>query len=188
MAAFDVVFGEAYHRVMLSYALWFAIGIGAWTLLEYVIHGVLSHLFRTPVSALHQVHHADPHAVFTSRAWIPVTLVILAVIGFFGFRPGTIALLGLVAGFIGYEILHYRIHFARPQNRFERYLRTRHLAHHAIAPDALLGVTNSLWDHVLGTEPAHSRLQEMERAVEKIPALTGSTNWKRAVTIYLPGS
>jgi len=170
---------------MAASALCFAIGIGAWTLLEYVIHGVLSHLFRTPISSLHQVHHADPHAVFTSRAWIPVILVVLAIIGFFGFRPGTIVLLGLVTGFIGYEVLHYRIHFTRPRNRYESYLRTRHLAHHALAPDAIFGVTNSLWDHALGTEPALSRRQEMKQAVEKIPALTGPTNWKRAVTIYL---
>lgn len=173
---------------MLSYALYFAIGIGAWTLLEYVIHGVLSHLFRTPVSSLHQVHHADPHAVFTSRAWIPVILIVLALVGFFGIVPGTIALIGLVSGFIGYEVLHYRIHFARPQNRFETYLRIRHLAHHAASPDAFLGVTNSLWDHILGTEPAVARWEEMKRMVEKIPALTGPTNWKRAVTIYLPRS
>jgi len=170
---------------MLSYALCFTLGIGAWTLLEYVIHGVLSHLFRTPVGSLHQVHHADPHAVFTSRAWIPVVLIVLAVIGFFGFPPATFALLGLVTGFIGYEVLHYRIHFARPHNRYESYLRIRHLAHHAISPGAFLGVTNSLWDHVLGTEPALTRRQEMEQAVEKVPVLTGPTNWRRAVTIYL---
>ncbi|HTR62355.1 MAG TPA: sterol desaturase family protein [Candidatus Binataceae bacterium] len=170
---------------MGSYALCFAIGIGAWTLLEYVIHGVLSHQHRTVVSSLHQVHHGDPHAVFTSRAWLPVMVIVLAVVGFFGFRPGTFAMLGLVTGFIGYEVLHYRIHFARPRNRFETYLRTRHLAHHAFSPDAIFGVTNSLWDHVLGTEPAPSRQQEMKLAVEKIPALTGPSNWKRAVTIYL---
>ena len=185
MAAFAVAPTEAYDRVMLPYALCFAIGLGAWTLLEYVIHGVLSHLFRTPVSSLHQVHHQDAHAVFTSRAWIPVTLIFLVLVGFFGIQPGTVALLGLVCGFIVYEVIHYRIHFARPQNRFETYLRTRHLAHHAFSPDAFFGVTNSLWDHVLGTEPAVSRRQEMEQAVEKIPVLTGPTNWKRALTIYL---
>jgi len=106
-------------------------------------------------------------------------------VGIFGFSPGIIVFLGLVTGFICYEVLHYRIHFARPDNRFETYLRIRHLAHHSVMPDAIFGVTNALWDRVLGTEPAETRWQEMEREAARIPALTGPTNWKRAVTIYL---
>jgi len=172
---------------MLGCAVLFASGLGAWTLLEYVIHGPLSHRFHTLISPLHDVHHRDPHAVFTARAWLPLLIITLALIMFSGLHPGTFFFLGVVAGFVGYEVVHYRIHFVRPRNRLETRLRIRHLAHHTYFPNAIFGVTSPFWDRVFGTEPAAGEQEEMQAVVRAIPALTGPSNWKRAFTMYLPG-
>jgi len=172
---------------MLGCAVLFVGGLGAWTLLEYVIHGPLSHRFQTFISPLHDVHHRDPHAVFTARAWLPLLTVTLALIAFSGFHPATFFFLGVVGGFVGYEAVHYRIHFMRPRNRLETRLRIRHLAHHTCRPSAIFGVTSPFWDRVFGTEPAAADQQEMHGAVRDIPALSGPSNWKRAFTMYLPG-
>lgn len=161
---------------MLLGALSFGFGLFAWTLLEYVIHGPLSHLWATPVAPLHDVHHRDPHAVFTVGAWIPTAVIYLALLATFAIRPATVFLTGLVAGFAAYEWIHYRIHFARPASRFEARLRARHLAHHFSAPDACFGVSSALWDRAFGTEPAPARMRALEESVASIAPLTGRSN------------
>ncbi|HVA82240.1 MAG TPA: sterol desaturase family protein [Candidatus Binataceae bacterium] len=168
---------------MLIRAFLFATGIFAWTFAEYAIHGWLGHRYRTFATPLHAVHHQDPRAVFTVGAWIPVTVVTLAATAIFGNHPEVYALGGLVCGFVLYEIIHYRIHFARPVNSVEAQLRTRHLAHHLRAPDRIFGVTTALWDRTFGTEPSPAQRCRHEREVRGYPILTGPSNWRRAFTI-----
>ncbi|MGO9607398.1 MAG: sterol desaturase family protein [Candidatus Binataceae bacterium] len=163
--------------------LLFAAGLGAWTLLEYVIHGPLSHQLRTFVGPLHDVHHRDPHRVFTIRAWLPVAGITLAGLGFFGLTPALIFVLGLLSGFVTYEAVHYRIHFRQPRNRVEARLRARHLAHHLRAPNAIFGVTTPIWDIAFGTEPAPARMSELAKAVEGVAPLASPSNWKQAFTM-----
>ncbi|HKM99061.1 MAG TPA: sterol desaturase family protein [Candidatus Binataceae bacterium] len=163
----------------------FVAGLGAWTLLEYVIHGLLSHQLQTFAGPLHDVHHRDPHRVFTIRAWLPVAGITLAGLGFFGLTPVLIFVLGLVSGFVAYEAEHYRIHFRRPRNRLEARLRARHLAHHVQAPNAIFGVTTPFWDIAFGTEPARARMRELEKAVEGVAPLAGPSNWKQAFTVRI---
>src|SRR5256885_1323248 len=50
---------------MVFAALLFAIGLAAWTLLEWVIHGLLSHILQTFATPMHYAHHRDRHAVVT---------------------------------------------------------------------------------------------------------------------------
>ena len=115
---------------MLTDALVFGSGLFAWTLLEYVIHGVLGHAHRTFVSGLHEVHHRDPRAVFALGAWIPVLVVLVLGWAIWGLAVGVIFFGGVVVGFGCYEVIHYRIHFSRPWCAIEERLRARHLAHH----------------------------------------------------------
>ncbi|HZC47378.1 MAG TPA: hypothetical protein VE243_12935, partial [Candidatus Acidoferrum sp.] len=61
---------------MLADVLIFAAGLFAWTLVEYVIHGVLGHAHRTFVTGLHNVHHRDPRAVFALGAWMPTAVAL----------------------------------------------------------------------------------------------------------------
>lgn len=131
----------------------FIFGLFVWTLAEYGIHGWLGHVLGGTTAALHQVHHRDPHAVFTIGAWLPVAGVWTTGLIFRGWSPAMIVLSGAVTGFALYEAVHYRIHFRRPRNRVERYLRARHLRHHRGVADGYLGVTSPLWDLFFGTEP-----------------------------------
>jgi sterol desaturase/sphingolipid hydroxylase (fatty acid hydroxylase superfamily) len=157
-------------------ALLFAGGLLAWTFLEYVIHGWMSHTFRTFASPLHQVHHRDPRRVFTIHAWIPIATTWLAGLALWGFAPALIFYSGMVAGFATYEFMHYRIHFVSPRNRLEAYLRERHLVHHYRAPDRCFGVTSPLWDSVFRSGIADTEMRSMRAAVAAMPPLAGPSN------------
>jgi fatty acid hydroxylase family protein len=153
----------------------FAMGLFAWTFAEYLIHGWLSHVFATFVSRLHGVHHRNPHAVFTVRAWAPLTVLWAALVTFVGWSPGTIFFGGMTTGFVTYEVLHYRIHFQRPRGTFETWLRSRHLIHHRCDPRRCLGVTSPLWDLIFATEPLEG-MDRLRESVAATPPLTGPTN------------
>ena len=144
---------------LLWLALLFLLGLAAWPLLEYTIHGVLAHGLRTPVSPLHWVHHVHPGRVFTSPlAWVPLVALLYALAGSqLGRAPGPALVSGLLAGFLHYEYVHWRIHFRQPRSERERRLREHHLAHHYRNPKAYLGVTTRFWDRVFGTLPAAHR-------------------------------
>jgi dihydroceramide fatty acyl 2-hydroxylase len=156
-------------------------GLFAWTLVEYVIHGVLGHARRTFVTSLHDVHHRDPHAVFALGAWIPTAVVFAGMIAWFGLAPGVVFYGGIVSGFVVYEYVHYRIHFVSPANAVEERLRARHLAHHAGEPDAIFGVTTRIWDVVFGTEPAPERMRELAAIGERVAPLAGPSNLARVI-------
>jgi len=172
---------------MALYLAMFVLGVFVWTFLEYAIHGFLSHIFVTFATPFHAGHHRNPHMVFTAGAWMPTAIVSALIFGIFGMTPATTIWLGVVAGFLGYEFLHYRIHFARPICALENRMRTRHLAHHLRAPAQIFGVTNSIWDRALGTEPDDARLAELRASVAMTPPLTGPSNLRLVVSpwVYL---
>ena len=125
----------------------FGLGLAAWSLVEYAVHGWLSHRFRTPIGALHFEHHRDARRVFTSpAAWVPLAGVAFLLL------PAAFAL-GLLCGFLHYEYVHWRIHFRSPRSVREERLRAHHLAHHACSAKAYYGVTTRFWDRVFGTLP-----------------------------------
>lgn len=126
-----------------------------WTLLEYFVHGILSHRFSTPVSPLHWGHHLYLERVFTpALAWIPVTILISSLLIFsIGLLDGISLAIGLFVGFVYYEYCHWRIHFRKPLSRRQRLLRDHHLAHHFRNPKAYFGVTTTFWDSVFGSLP-----------------------------------
>ena len=144
----------------VSLLLWLAAGWLAWPLVEYGIHGVLAHGLRTPVSPLHWAHHADPHRVFTSPlAWLPAAGLGLALLwSAVGAERAIAAVAGLLAGFLRYEYVHWRIHFREPRGARQRLLRCHHLAHHYRNPQAYYGVSTRFWDRVFRTLPdTHAR-------------------------------
>ncbi|MDO8434502.1 MAG: sterol desaturase family protein [Candidatus Binatus sp.] len=160
----------------------FAAGILAWTMLEYVIHGVMGHAHRTFVTPMHQVHHRDPRAVFALGAWIPTLAVLLGGLYLFGATRGMIFLGGIAAGFACYELIHYRIHFSKPIGSVESRLRARHLAHHFHKPGQIFGVTTPLWDYVVGSEPAPAEMRALSEAGARIAPLDGPSNFGRMIS------
>ncbi|MGH7933019.1 MAG: sterol desaturase family protein [Candidatus Binataceae bacterium] len=166
----------------------FVAGVFAWTFLEYLIHAWLSHIFDTFATPLHQVHHRDPHAVFTIGGWIPVAIAWIGGLALWGFAPGMVFATGMVAGFAAYEALHYRIHFARPRNRVERWLRMHHLVHHYRAPSACFGVTSAMWDLIFATEPAGAEMRQWRESVADVPPLEGPSNAHRLFHFGIPAA
>jgi dihydroceramide fatty acyl 2-hydroxylase len=148
----------------------FAAGVGAWSLLEYAIHGWLSHRFATPAATMHWSHHRDPRRVFTSViVWAPAAL---AIYGLLALAIGGVAavaiVLGVLTGFLRYERVHWRIHFRAPRNAREERRRVHHLSHHLRDPRAYHGVTTRVWDRVFGTLPAHHR-DDYARVARQVP-------------------
>jgi sterol desaturase/sphingolipid hydroxylase (fatty acid hydroxylase superfamily) len=154
----------------------FVVGMFVWTFLEYLIHGWLSHTFRTFAMRLHAAHHRDAHAVFTVRAWIPIAAIWTIMAVLFRSTPWIILCSGAVAGFAGYETIHYRIHFCRPRGPAENYLRSRHLVHHQHYPNRCFGVTCALWDLAFGTEPMGIEMAALRESMRSRAPLAGRTN------------
>jgi sterol desaturase/sphingolipid hydroxylase (fatty acid hydroxylase superfamily) len=150
-------------------------GLLGWTFLEYVIHGWMGHRFATFVTPLHNVHHRDPRAVFALGAWLPALLPIL--IGTArGARGWTIFYTGMLTGFAGYEVMHYRMHFRAPSCGAEAWLRTRHLIHHYCAPALNFGVTTPLWDYVFKTDASGANAAALAARVASVAPLKGHSN------------
>ncbi|MBF6570684.1 MAG: sterol desaturase family protein [Candidatus Binataceae bacterium] len=160
---------------MVGYAAWFAAGVIAWTFLEYALHGWMSHRFTTFASRVHAVHHRDPSAVFAIGAWLPVA-VIWAILVYLGSGKEIASISGLVTGFAVYEIIHYRLHFARPRFEIEDWMRTRHLAHHNCAPKRNLGVSTPVWDLIFGTQATRSEMDRIELSIKKVPPIASPSN------------
>lgn len=163
----------------MRYVLIFVAGLFSWTIVEYVIHGVLAHAHRTFVTKMHGMHHGDPSRVFAIRAWPSVAIIYLGGLLWAGFSPTMIFLSGLLFGFALYEFAHYRFHFAAPANGLEAHLRARHLAHHIAAPNAYFGVTTPLWDKILRSEPEPARREALEAAGARVAPMTCRSNIER---------
>jgi sterol desaturase/sphingolipid hydroxylase (fatty acid hydroxylase superfamily) len=153
-------------------------GLGwlCWPFVEYLIHGILSHRFRTPVSPLHWGHHRTPAAVFTSPiAWVPTAAGVFALAAWaIGVAPAAAFMTGLLAGFARYEYVHWRIHFREPRTKRQARLRSHHLAHHFVNFRAYHGVTTRFWDHVFGSLPEGWE-RDYARAAGR-PPLEGPSN------------
>ncbi|MCP5070551.1 MAG: hypothetical protein GY946_28635 [bacterium] len=152
------------------------LGFFAWGFVEYLVHGILGHRYRTFVTPLHGGHHIGPRAVFTSPlAWVPVAVLLwgMSVLAA-GSLFGSCFFVALLAGFLRYEYTHWRIHFRAPKSPRQRLLYQHHLAHHFANSNAYHGVTTRLWDRVFRTLP-ETRAADYAR-VSEVPPLTGGSN------------
>lgn len=161
----------------------FLLGLAAWPCLEYLIHGTLSHRYRTFVTPLHMGHHRNPRGVLTApHAWVPTACAIWGVLAWiFGATWATPVVLGLLVGFARYERFHWRVHFDRPRNAREEILFAHHLAHHYRDPKHYHGVTTRLLDRVFGTLPPHWR-DDYAHVQGRPPLEPGDT-----FAVYRPG-
>jgi sterol desaturase/sphingolipid hydroxylase (fatty acid hydroxylase superfamily) len=138
-------------------------GVLLWTLLEYVFHSVGFHrLTRSArlqaVQASHLGHHADPTELtqIVSRLSfsLPVALVIFWVLALvlWSIQLAGLVMVGVIVGYLGYEVIHYRIHQGRRSLWLPRSLVRNHLYHHHKDQTRCFGVTTTLWDRVFRTQ------------------------------------
>ena len=62
------------------------------------------------------------------------------------------AFAGTVLGYIWYDVCHYYIQHSKTHFQFTQNLKEYHMYHHYRQPLLGFGVSNKLWDIVLGTE------------------------------------
>jgi 4-hydroxysphinganine ceramide fatty acyl 2-hydroxylase len=151
----------------LQQASFYALGLGVWTLIEYILHRFLFHLDEylpdnrvglTLHFLLHGVHHYLPMDKYR-LVMPPALFIVLAIpfhklahtIFFWNWYYGTTAYCGGVSGYICYDLTHYFLHHQNLPLWYKQ-LKKYHLAHHFLDYELGFGVTSKFWDRVFGTE------------------------------------
>jgi len=128
------------------------IGLGSWTLIEYVLHRFVLHGLQ-PFRRWHSLHHRRQ----TDLIYAPTILSVSAVTGLaflsrwmLGDLSRACALtLGLLIGYLAYSITHHAVHYWRSDNAWLRRRKRWHSLHHRPSqPAGRYGVTTAFWDHV----------------------------------------
>ena len=134
------------------FALLFAAGLLAWTMIEYLLHRLAFHGF-----APHSEHHATPtDPVFiVAPLWLSLssTAVLLAAFSLAArsWTIGASIVAGVITGYLAYEAIHLRIHSPAAGGAVLRALRKHHYYHHFASDQVCFGVTSPLWDWVFGS-------------------------------------
>jgi sterol desaturase/sphingolipid hydroxylase (fatty acid hydroxylase superfamily) len=139
-----------------SFAALSALGVGLWTLLEYLLHRYLFHVLFSRTSELfisfhfllHGQHHKFPldegRLVFPPvSGFMVATPVYLAYHSTLAFASAEAVMAGTLAGYVVYDLLHYYLHHGHPTVPYLRDLKCYHREHHYRNPD--LGMVCCLW-------------------------------------------
>ncbi len=104
----------------------------------------------------HGVHHDFPND--SKRLVMPPSVSIpLAVLFYVAFRlllgpgDGSALFAGFTLAYLVYDTIHYAVHHFRLHGRITLYLKKMHFRHHYQDSTKDFGVSNPLWDKVLGT-------------------------------------
>lgn len=129
-------------------------GVGFWTLLEYVMHRWVFHWTNWPTLhfLIHGQHHRFPRDA--DRLVLPIVPVAVLVSGVgnilvktIGYVSGMGCLAGILYGYVWYDMTHYAVH----ASSWLVGLREHHMRHHYHDEQFNFGVTSPLWDWVFGT-------------------------------------
>ena len=155
----------------------FLLGIIAWSFTEYTMHRFVFHWapenpgprLERIIYLFHGIHHHQPQC--KTRLVMPPMVSIPLAIGFWFLFKGTFVSLlhapawlhpvfgGFIAGYIGYDLIHYATHHLPMEWGPMKYLKRYHMQHHFKTPDQRYGVSSPGWDVVFHTKPE-----------EKVPA------------------
>ena len=142
----------------------FAVGVLAWTFVEYVLHRWVFHWIEDSPRGkrihflLHGVHHDFPNdkdrLVMPLGFSVPLAVVFYgAFMLLMGVRVGEVFFAGFILGYLCYDGGHYAIHHFRMGSSFLRLIKKHHMLHHHADHDGGFGVSSPLWDHVFRTMP-----------------------------------
>jgi sterol desaturase/sphingolipid hydroxylase (fatty acid hydroxylase superfamily) len=139
-----------------------AAGFALWTALEYFVHRVLYHhvpFFRE----LHDAHHQEPRGFIGAPPVIGIALILaityLPVVMVHEIAAQGMTI-GMLAGYMGYMLLHHSAHHWNPRKGSWLWRARRHHAlHHHLGLEGNYGIVTSFWDHVFGTalQPGRQR-------------------------------
>jgi hypothetical protein len=135
-----------------------------WTLHVFVLHArpqqVRGRTFDTVVARDHRLHHADPRdlpLIFIPRRWCWYLVGSVLLVGLL-FPSWPLRASFWVAAFamaVIYEWSHFLIHTDyKPKSRAYRHLYTNHRLHHYRNENYWFGITSTVGDQILRTDPA----------------------------------
>lgn len=143
-----------------------AIAVLLYPLVWYVLHRWVLHsrwMFKVPFLAatwkrIHYDHHQDPNHLEVLFGALPTTLPVIVLMTMpIGWALGGFgaAFAALAAGLLTtcfYEFCHCIQHLAyKPRNPMLVAMKARHMAHHFFDETGNYGITNFIWDRLLGT-------------------------------------
>jgi sterol desaturase/sphingolipid hydroxylase (fatty acid hydroxylase superfamily) len=169
-----VVLGAGFRARPGTTLGFFGSGVAVWTWLEYTVHryvlhgrfpdgpGRLQHLRHRFFDTMHGDHHQRPWDGLYINGFLDslpfaIVFVLLSLLAPLPTAPALVA--GLLECYVIEEWVHYSVHFHRFRWRYFDYIRRHHLYHHSPrGAEVAFGLTNGLWDVVLGTRiPAPDR-------------------------------
>lgn len=140
-------------------------GMVLWTAYEYIFHRFLFHMDEhLPEHKLaimlhfmtHGVHHFLPLDRY--RLVMPplMMLVLSTPVGLtwalvLGPAQAAALMAGSFLGYLTYDMIHYYSHHGLYMNSYLRRMKTYHMDHHYVNPNAGFGVSSVIWDAVLNT-------------------------------------
>jgi len=154
-----------------------AVGLFAWTFVEYGMHRFVFHFSpKNPPAWLHRlvflfhgIHHVQPwdkaRLVMPPGVSLPLAAAFYLLFAWLLVdvceAPGWLSPVfgAFLAGYLVYDLLHYSTHHLPMENVVGRWLKRHHLLHHHATPDDRFGVTSPLWDVLLRTEPRDEEQQ-----------------------------
>lgn len=138
------------------------LGLLVWTFTEYALHRWAFHFpakskfGQRLVFLFHGNHHDVPNDK-TRLVFPPVPAIIIMFLlwQFFGLFVPTrfmeVFMGAFTIGYLCYDYIHYATHHFPMTSAVGKYLRKYHLQHHYQGKAAKYGVSNPLWDYILGT-------------------------------------
>ena len=149
-------------------AVSFALGVFAWTLVEYLVHrfllhgrfpespGLYRHFLHKYFDHLHWEHHKRPWDGNHINGTIADTLPFVGPLGLLSFLVPVSTLAALLAGllqaYIVEEWVHHSVHFCQFKCFYFQYIKRHHLYHHSPKGSKIaFGLTNGFWDVVYQT-------------------------------------
>jgi len=152
---------------------WMVIGLLSWTLTEYLLHRFAFHypakskFGKRLIFLFHGLHHDDPQdptrLVFPP---VPAMIIVFLLYCFFGLFIGEryhqLFMACFLIGYLCYDYIHYATHHFKMTSKIGHYLRAYHLKHHYSHHPQKYGVSNPLWDYLLGTVKSPKALEKKQ--------------------------
>lgn len=143
---------------------YFAGGLFAWTIAEYILHRFVFHYIPKSRWGLrlhfifHGVHHDYPRDAL--RLVMPPSASIPLAFGFYFLFKAIIAnhahlfafYPGFVTGYLIYDMMHYAMHHANFKSGWFKAIKQHHMLHHYDDMSKGYGVSSVLWDKIFHSD------------------------------------
>lgn len=176
---------------MAAVALFIA-GLFTWTLIEYVFHRFLGHVWiKNPFGREHTRHHREyeyfaPTAEKARIATFTITAITLAGWPVVGAGLAFTYSMGIVVAYLGYEWFHRQLHVSAPTTAWGRWARRNHFAHHHRDPRMNHGVTVGFWDVLFGTSQPTDVVRIPRKKAPRWLVPEGSEPWRADYELFGP--